>query len=95
MNKNGLVNSIDFVIFHQFFRLDLCELYMSLSKYSTKTFVESDQALYSSYLRFIIEKLVTYNDLDSNKSSIRKDLFEFLRIQIEQIKFVLSNQIFN
>ena len=68
---------------------------MSLSKYSTKTFVESDQALYSSYLRFIIEKLVIYNDLDSNKSTIRKDLFEFLCKQIEQIKFVYRNQIFN
>lgn len=68
--------------------LDLCVLYMSLSKYSNKTFVESDQALYSSYLKFLIEKVVLYNDLDSNKSTIRKDLFEFFHIEIEQLKFV-------
>jgi hypothetical protein len=63
---------------------------MSLSKYSKKIFIESDQALYSSYLKFMIEKVVIYNDLDSNKSTIRKDLFEFFRIEIEQIKFVLK-----
>jgi hypothetical protein len=65
---------------------------MSLSKYSNKIFDENDQALYSSYLRFLIEKLVIYNDLDSNKSTIRKDLFLFLRIQIEQIKFVFLSK---
>lgn len=61
---------------------------MSLSKYSNKIFCESDQTLYSSYLKFLIEKVVIYNDLDSNKSTIRKDLVEFLQIEIEKIKFV-------
>jgi len=64
---------------------------MSLSKYSNKTFGESEQALYSSYLKLVIEKLVIYNDLDSNKSTIRKDLFGFLRMEIEQIKFVFKS----
>jgi len=64
---------------------------MSLSKYPNKIFGgESDQALYSSYLKFLIEKIVIYNDLDSNKSTIRKDLFEFFQIEIEQIKFVFK-----
>jgi len=64
---------------------------MSLSKYPNKIFGESDQALYSSYLKYIIEKLVSYNDLDSNKSTIRKDLFEFFKNEIEQIKFVFKS----
>jgi hypothetical protein len=64
---------------------------MSLSKYPNKIFGgESDQALYSSYLKFLIEKIVIYNDLDSNKSTIRKDLFEFFQNEIEQIKFVFK-----
>lgn len=63
---------------------------MSLSKYSSKIFGENDQALYSLYLKFIIEKLVIYNDLDTNKSTIRKDLFVFLQNQIDQIKFVFK-----
>ncbi|CAF5092739.1 unnamed protein product, partial [Rotaria sp. Silwood1] len=66
--------------------IDLCTLYMSLSKNQNKSFYESDQALYSSYLKFIIEKLVIYNDLDLNKSTIRKDLFYFFHIEIEQLK---------
>jgi hypothetical protein len=65
---------------------------MSLSKYSNKIFGESDQALYTSYLKYLIEKLVIYNDLDSNKSTIRKDLFEFFQNEIEQIKFVLKSK---
>ncbi|CAF4673227.1 unnamed protein product, partial [Rotaria sp. Silwood2] len=67
--------------------IDLCELNMTLSKNQNKSFHESDQALYSSYLKFLIEKLVIYNDLDSSKSTIRKDLFDFLHIEIEQLKF--------
>jgi ribosomal protein L23 len=91
VNKNGLVKKIvlNILEFGIYFLLDLCVLYMSLSKYSNKKCGESDQALYSSYLKFLIEKLVVYNDLDSNKSTIRKDLFEFFQIEIEQIKFVL------
>ncbi|CAF1500441.1 unnamed protein product, partial [Rotaria magnacalcarata] len=65
---------------------DLCNLYMSLSKTQNKLFRESDQALYSSYLKFLIEKFVVYYDLDLTKSSIRKDLFEFLKVEIEQLK---------
>jgi hypothetical protein len=60
---------------------------MSLSKFRNR---ESDQTIYSLYLKFIIEKLVIYNDLDSNKSKIRKDLFEFIQNEIEQIKFVFE-----
>ena len=71
-------------------RLDLCELYMSLSKYPTKTFGESEQSLYSSYLKFIVEKVVIYNDLDSKKLNIRTELFEFIQTEIEQIKFVFK-----
>ncbi|UJR28997.1 hypothetical protein I4U23_010215 [Adineta vaga] len=65
--------------------IDLCELYMSLSKNSEKTFRESDQALYSSYLKYLLEKLVVYNDLDSSKSLLQKDLFDFLQHEIEQL----------
>jgi len=63
---------------------------MSLSKTSDKTFRESDQALYSSYLKYLIEKLVVYNDLDSTKSLIRKELFDFFQNELEQIKFVFN-----
>jgi hypothetical protein len=66
--------------------LDLCVLFMSLSKHRR----ESDQALYSPYLKLIIEKLVVYNDLDTIKSSIRKDLLDFFQIEIEQIKLDFS-----
>lgn len=68
---------------------------MSISKTQNKTFHENDQALYISYLKFLIEKLVIYNDLDSTKSLIRKDLFEFLQSKIEQFKFVLIEKIKN
>ena len=63
---------------------------MSLSKNQDRSFCESDQALYSSYLKFLLEKLVVYNDLSSNKSSIRKDLFDFFQIEIEHIKYVFN-----
>lgn len=54
---------------------------MSLSK--TR---ECDQALYSPHLRFLVEKVVLHNDLDTNQSSIRKDLFVFLQTELEQLK---------
>ena len=60
---------------------DLCVLYMSLSK--TR---ECDQALYSPHLRFLVEKVVLHNDLDTSQSSIRKDLFVFLQTELEQLK---------
>jgi hypothetical protein len=63
---------------------------MSLSRNSDKSYRESDQSLYSSYLKYLVEKLVVYNDLDLNKTSIRKDLFEFFQNEIEQLKFVLN-----
>jgi hypothetical protein len=63
---------------------------MSLSRNSDKSYRESDQSLYSSYLKYLVEKLVVYNDLDLNKTSIRKDLFEFFQNEIDQLKFVLN-----
>jgi hypothetical protein len=63
---------------------------MSLSKHSDKSLRESDQSLYSSYFKFLMENLVVYNDLDSNKLFIRKELFDFVQIEIEQIKFVFN-----
>jgi hypothetical protein len=63
---------------------------MSLSRNSDKSYRESDQSLYSSYLKYLVEKLVVYNDLDLNKTSIRKDLFDFFQNEIDQLKFVLN-----
>ncbi|CAF0938650.1 unnamed protein product [Adineta ricciae] len=65
--------------------IDLCELYMSLAKNSEKSVRESDQSLYSSYLKYLLEKLAVYTDLDSSKSLLRKDLFNFLQHEIEQL----------
>ena len=64
---------------------------MSFSRSSNKTFSESEQAVYSSHLKFIIEKVVIYNDLDSIKSTIRTDVLQFLQIEIGQMKFVFRN----
>mgnify|MGYP006892795922 CR=1 FL=1 len=61
---------------------------MSLSKYSTKVSSESEQALYSSYLKFLIEKVIIYNDFDSNKLNIRREILDFIQFEIEQMKFV-------
>lgn len=69
-----------------FNKIDLCSLYMSLSKIGEKSVRENDIPIYSFYLKFIIEKLVFYNDLDSKKLSIRQDIFDFLRTQLDLIK---------
>lgn len=86
VNRNGSVR-VDVVVFRYLsdFCLDLCELYMSLAKNSEKSVRESDQSVYSSYLKYLLEKLVVYTDLDSNKSLLRKDLFDFLQHEIEQL----------
>ena len=85
VNKNGLVTlSLSLRATSQSIDCsssDLCTLYMSLSK--TR---ERDQALYSPYLRFLVEKVVLHNDLDTSQSSIRKDLFVFLQTELEQLK---------
>ena len=85
IGKNKMIINNDFFI--SIF-LDLCLLYMSLARISDKSLRESDQALYSSYLKFLIDKLIVYNDLDTNKTSLRKDLLDFFRSEIEQITFV-------
>ncbi|CAF0715627.1 unnamed protein product [Adineta steineri] len=86
-----LINNV--LCFHKYINelreqewIDLCVLYMSLLKTSDKSSRENDQSLYSSYLKFIIEKLVVYNDLDSSKLLIRKELLDFFRNEIEQLK---------
>lgn len=65
---------------------------MSLSKCSNKIFSESEQAVYSSHLKFIIENVVNYNDLNSIKSTIRTDVLQFLQIEIGQMKFVVKKR---
>ena len=71
------------------FSLDLSVLYMSLAEHREKSQRQGDQALYSSYLKLLMEQSVTYHDLDAVRPTIRKDVFDFLRVEIDQLKFVL------
>ena len=60
---------------------DLCVLYMSLTKKS-----ELDQAFYSSSLKMIAEKSIIYHDFDTIDMKFRQEVFNFLRIQFDDLK---------
>ena len=62
---------------------------MSLAQHRQESPRQGDPALYSSYLKLLIEKSVIYNDLDAVRPTMRKDFFDFLRMEIDQLKFVL------